>query len=141
MKKILVLGLLLVASVTISGCVKVSQVPIIKVNVTFAENESVAEVQNYTLTPGNIEFFNRPKSIQAKSFPAIAGRVTFLEGNHTVIGPWETLPYNGNGTYTFNIGFSESRHPNVNEMVHISIMVVDKNGDRIGYFIKDIKWQ
>lgn len=141
MKKILILGLLLVAPMIISGCVNVKQVPVIKVNITFAENESVAEVQNYTLTPGYINFFNRPKNVQAKSFPAIAGRATFLEGNHTVIGPWETLPYNGNGTYTFDIGFSESRYPNVNEMVHISIMVADKNGDRIGYFIKDIKWQ
>jgi hypothetical protein len=64
-----------------------------------------------------------------------------FDGKNTVIGPWETLPYKGNGTYTFNIGFDAKRYPKTNDMVHITIMVVDSKGERIGYIIKDTKWE
>lgn len=123
-----------------SGCLDTWVAPVIKVNITLVEKENVVEVENYTLTPGNVNYFNRPRNIQARSFPAIAARATFLEGNKSAIGPWETLSYDGGGTYSFNIGFDKKRYPIVNDTIHVSIMVVDKDGERIGYLIKDIVW-
>ncbi len=136
MKKIFFLAFLLLLT---SGCIE--NVPVIKANIAFVEKEGIVEAENYTLTPGNVSYFNRPRNVQAGSFPAIAARATFLEGNDSMIGPWEALSYNGSGTYSFNIGFDEKRYPKVNDKIHISIMVVDKDGERIGYMIKDITWK
>ncbi len=138
-KKVIIL-LVIAASILISGCIN-TDVPIIKVNITFVEREGIVEADHYTLTQENISYIARPKKNYAESFPAIAGRTTMFHGKDTVIGPWETLPYKGSGVYTFNLGFDERGYPKVNDMVHITIMVVDKNGDRIGYVIEDIKWK
>lgn len=142
MRKTFVLAILLsiLLLTAISGYSDIGTAPVIKVNISFIEKENVAEAENYTLTPGSVSYFERPRTVQAKSFPAIAARATFLEGKNSIIGPWETLPYNGNGTYSFNIGFDRKRYPKVNDTVHVSIMVADKNGDRIGYVIEDIIW-
>lgn len=138
-KKFIIL-LTFVISIMISGCIN-ADVPIIKVNMTFVEKEGIVEADHYTLTPENISYIARPKKNYADSFPAIAGRTTIFDSKDTIIGPWETLPYKGSGTYTFNIGFDERRYPKINDMVHVTIMVVDKNGDRIGYVVEDIKWR
>lgn len=138
-KKVIIL-LIIATSILISGCINVD-VPIIKVNITFVEREGIVEADHYTLTPENISYIARPKKNYAESFPAIAGRTTMFHGKDTVIGPWETLPYKGSGVYTFNLGFDERGYPKANDMVHVTIMVVDKNGDRIGYVIENIKWK
>ncbi len=142
MKKIVILTIFLSALLLVaaSGCLDTWTAPVIKVNIILVEKENFVEVENYTLTPGNVNYFNRPRSNNAKSFPAIAARATFLEGNNSVIGPWETLSYNGSGTYSFNIGFDKKRYPKADDMIHVSIMVVDKDGERIGYLVKDIVW-
>lgn len=137
--KILVLLFLLIF-ILVSGCIN-TEVPVIKVEITLTEREGIVEADNYTLTPENVSYIARPKRNYAESFPAIAGRATVFHGKDTIIGPWETLPYKGNGVYTFNIGLDERGYPKVNDMVHVSIMVVDKNGDRIGYVVDDIKWR
>lgn len=115
-------------------------IPVIKVDAVFIEKDNIVEIENITLVPGNVSYIDRPRKTQADSFPAIAARVTSLKGNDSVIGPWETVGYNGTGKYSFNIGFDEKYHPKVSDMLHVSIMVVDKTGQRIGYFIKDIVW-
>ena len=115
-------------------------VPVIKVDMIVVEKEGIANIEKVTLTPGNVSYINRPNKIVADKFPAIAARVTFLRGANSVIGPWETLYYNGTGKYTFNIGFSEIHYPQINDNIHISIMIVDKVGNRIGYFVKDMVW-
>ncbi len=123
-----------------SGCIN-TNVPVIKVDITFVEKEGIVEAKNYTLTPANVSYIARPKKNYAESFPAIAGRATIFNGKDTIIGPWETLPYKGSDIYKFNIGFDEGRYPKTNNKVHVTIMVVDKNGDRIGYVVDDIKWK
>ncbi len=115
-------------------------VPVIKVDALFIAKDNIVEIENITLVPGNVSYIDRPKKTQADSFPAIAARVTSLRGNESVIGPWETVSYNGTGKYSFNIGFDEKYHPKIKDMLHVSIMVVDKTGQRIGYFVKDIVW-
>lgn len=138
-KKVIIL-LIIAASILISGCIN-TDVPVIKVNITFVEKEGIVDADHYTLTPENVSYIARPKKNYAESFPAIAGRTTIFDGKDTVTGPWETLPYKGNGVYTFNIGFDERGYPKINDMVHITIMVVDKNGERIGYVVEDIRWR
>ena len=138
-KKVIILYII-VASILISGCIN-TETPIIKVDITFIEAEGIVGADHYKLTPENVSYIARPKKIYAESFPAIAGRTTIFDGKDTIIGPWETLPYKGSGAYTFNIGFDERRYPKINDMVHVTIMVVDKNGDRIGYVVEDIKWK
>jgi hypothetical protein len=126
----------------ISGCINpAGQVPIVNVNITFIEKESIAEAENYTLTQETVSFLSRPRSTQAESFPAIAARTTIMKGKNSSIGPWETLPYKGSGAYSFNLGFYENHYPAPNDLVHISIMVVDKKGERIGYVTENIVWQ
>lgn len=138
-KKFIIL-LIFVVSILMSGCIN-PDVPVIKVDITFVEKEGIVEEKNYTLTPANVSYIARPKKNYADSFPAIAGRSTIFDGKDTVIGPWETLSYKGSGVYKFNIGFDERRYPKINDMVHVTIMVVDKNGDRIGYVVENIKWK
>lgn len=138
-KKFIIL-LIVAVSILISGCINVD-VPVIKVDITFVEKEGIVEAGQYTMIPENISYLARPKKNYADSFPAIAGRTTIFDGKDTVIGPWETLSYNGSGAYKFNIGFDERHYPKINDIVHVTIMVVDKNGDRIGYVIENIKWK
>jgi len=141
MKLILVLFFLSV--IIVSGCVgnPTKQVPVVHVNITFVEKQGFAEVENYKITQETVNYLGRPKTTQAESFPAITARTMIVKDKNSVIGPWETLSYKGNGTYSFNIGFKEDNYPVPEDKIHISIMVVDKKGERIGYFIEDMIWE
>lgn len=139
-KKLVIL--LFLFGIVFSGCINPArQVPIVKVNITFVEKEGIAEAENYTLTQETISYISRPRSTVAESFPAIAARATVLKGKNSSIGPWEMVPYKGGGTYSFNIGFKEEHYPEPDDKVHISIIVVDKKGERIGYVIENIIWR
>ena len=116
----------------------IREVPVIKVNIKFTERNGIAEADQYSFTQGTIGYLNRPRDTTARSFPAIAGRVTSLKGK---IGPWEAVPFNGTGNYSFNIGFSENNLPVHNDIISISAMVVDKDGQRIGYVRDNIMWK
>jgi hypothetical protein len=115
-------------------------VPVIKADAILLEKDNIVEIENITLVIGNVSYLNRPKKTQADTFPAVAARVTLLRGNKSIIGPWETVSYNGSGRYSFNIGFNEMYYPKINDRIHVSIMIVDKKGERIGYFVKDMIW-
>jgi hypothetical protein len=141
MKSILILFLF--TGIIISGCIEnpAKQVPVIQANITYQEIQGFAEVENYKITEGTVSYLGRPKKTQAESFPAITARTMIVKDKNSIIGPWETLSYKGNGTYSFNIGFAEDHYPLPGDRVHISIMVVDKNGQRIGYFVQDMVWE
>ena len=140
LKKFIIL--LFLFGIMISGCINpAGQVPIVNVNITFIEKEGIAEAENSTLTQGTVKYIARPRSTAADTFPAIAARTTLMKGKNSSIGQWETLPYKGSGTYSFNLGFHENHYPAPDDMVHISIMVVDKKGERIGYVTENIIWK
>lgn len=136
------LSILLIFATFTSGCLNTFQdVPVIKINIVFAEKQGIVEAEGYTFTQDNVSYVNRPKRVQAQSFPAISARVTTVRDNKTIIGPWEVIPYTGSSNYSLNIGFGENYHPMRGDPMHISIIVIDKDGQRIGYVIKDILWQ
>lgn len=130
-----------IISIMISGCIGAKDVPIIKVNATLVERDGIVEAENIIFTQENVSYLNRPQKTHADSFPAIGARTTILKGKDSIIGPWEMVSYKGSGNYSFNIGFRENYYPTQNESIHISIMIVDKKGERIGYIIKDIVWK
>ncbi len=134
--------LLLLFWVIISGCIAnpAKDVPVVQVNITFVEKQGIVEAENCTITEGTVKYIARPRRTVAESFPAIAARTTLMKGKNSSIGPWEALPYKGSGTYSFNLGFHENHYPVSNDTVHISIMVVDEKGERIGYVTKNIVW-
>jgi len=139
----LILVLFFFAAIIISGCVEnpAKQVPVVHVNITFVEKQGFAEVKSYKLTQDTVNYLSRPKTTQAESFPAISARMMIVKGNNSTIGPWETLSYKGNGTYSFNIGFVNDNYPVLKDKVTIFIYVWDKKGERIGYFIQDMTWE
>lgn len=143
MKSIIVLFLL--SGILISGCITspTEQIPVVKVNLTLSESGGVANATSFTFSQGTVEFVKRPKHAVAESFPAITARTIIVRSNATNvtwIGPWETLAYNGNGTYSFNAGFDEKHYPTYGDLVQISVMVVDKNGGRMGSFKELFTW-
>lgn len=142
MKSIFILFIL--SGIIISGCVgnPTKQVPVVHVNITLVEKDGIVEVENYTLTQDMVNYLSRPRTTQAESFPAITARTMIVKGKNSTIGPWETLPYKGNGTYSLNIGFKEDNYPVIDDRVHISIMVVvDTKGKQISYFAQDMIWE
>ena len=138
-----ILMLFLFSGIIISGCIgnPAKQVPVVHVNITLVETDGYVEVENYRLTQELVNYLSRPRTTTAESFPAITARTMIVKGKNSSIGPWETLPYKGNGTYSFNIGFKEDKYPVLNDTVHISIMIVDKNGGQTGYFVQDMIWK
>lgn len=141
MNRNMILVLFIFAMLLISlGASTLFTVPVIKANVTFVEKDGIVQATNYSFVEGKVSYFNRPNKGVAESLPAIFGRVTIGTGVKAVIGPWETLPYTGNGTYQLSFGFREGRTPTVDTPVHISILVADKDGERIGYLVSDMKW-
>jgi len=140
MKSVIILCLIF--GIMLSGCIAnpAKQVPVVNVSITLVEKQGIVEVENYRLSQGTVNYLSRPKATQAESFPAITARTMITKGKNSTIGPWETLPYKGNGTYSFNIGFKEDNYPSLNDSVDIYIMIVDKNGGRIGYFTQDLTW-
>jgi hypothetical protein len=142
MKKILMI-LLILPVILFSGCITnpAKQVPVVKANIAFVENQGIVVAQNYTLTQGTVAYLNRPRNTEADSFPAIGARTMISKGPNSTIGPWEMLTYRGNGTYSFNIGFQDDHYPVSGDIVHISIIVVDKDGTRIGYVVENIIWK
>ncbi len=141
MKKIIIV-LLILSGIIISGCIAnpLRQVPVVKVNITFAEDkQGIAQVVNYTLTQGTVNYLSRPRQTVADSFPAIGSRMIIPK--YSSIGPWEMVPYKGSGTYSYNIGFDEKHYPVTNDTVHVSIIVVNANAGRIGNLEEIIKWK
>lgn len=137
---ILVLFILAMTLIAI-GASTLFVVPVVKVNVTFVEKEGIVQATNYSIVQGSVGGFNKPNKDVANSLPAIFGRVTLGTGKDASIGPWETLPYKGNGTYQLNLGFYNGRIPKVGMPIHISVLVADKDGERIGYLVKDMEWK
>ncbi len=138
----IVIILLLALGIMMSGCMSnpAKQVPIVKVNITFVEKQGTVEPEHYTLIQGTTAYISRPRTT-AQPFPAISARATILKGDNSSIGPWEMIPYTGNGTYSFNLGFRDDQYPQTNDTVHISIIVIDKAANNIGYVVKDIRWE
>ena len=137
----ILLILFLLSIVMISGCLNRQEIPVIKVNIFLVERESIVEADNLILTQENVSYYDRPQKTQADSFPAIGARITINKGKSSIIGPWEMVSYKGGGNYSFNIGFGENYYPTIGESLHISIIIVDKDGERIGYIVKDIIWK
>lgn len=137
------LAILLVSGILISGCVTnpLKQVAVVKVNITFIEKQDFAEVQNVTFTQGTVDYAGRPKRSKAAEFPAIAGRVMIYQNNESIIMPWETVQYTGNGTYRLNLGFSDKIQPRFNDPIHISIVVLNSTGKQIGSHVTNTKWE
>lgn len=140
---ILLLMTSILIATLISGCINpMKQVPVLRVNITYTERQGIVDADRYSFTQDNVSYIDRPKKIQADSFPAIIGRITMVTTDkNVVIGPWETLPYKGNGNYSFNLGFHDGNFPERGNAIHISIIVVDKSGQRIGYVVEDTKWK
>jgi hypothetical protein len=132
----------LLLGIIISGCLSnpTKQVQVIHANITLVEKQGLVEVEDYRLIQGTVNYLNRPKSTQPEAFPAISARAVILKGENSTIGPWENLPYKGNGTYSFDIGFEEV-YPAAGDKINIYIYVWDKDGGRIGYLTQDIVWQ
>ncbi len=140
--KIIIILLISILGATLSGCLNpLQQVPVLKINITFVERQGVVQADNYTITQGSVSYIDRPRKTQADSFPAIVARETLVKDNTTIIGPWEALSYKGSGSYSFNIGFRDNYYPVSGNPIHVSIIVVDKTGERIGYVVKDMVWQ
>jgi len=116
----------------------------VKVNITFMENQGKFYPEKYTLTQGMVDYAGRPQATRPEKFPAISARTMVVKknmnGTSEAVGPWETLPFKGNGTYKFNIAFDEKYIPGPGDLVHISIIVSDKNGSRIGYVVENKVW-
>lgn len=150
-KKVIIL---LISSILIttflSGCLNpIKEVPVLKIDITYSEKQGIVGADKFSFVQDNVSYINRPKKTQAESFPAVIGRITIIKSitkdnqkvNETMIGPWETLSYKGNGSYTFYLGFPEGIYPAPGDALHISVIVVDKTGQRIGYVIQDTKWK
>jgi hypothetical protein len=116
------------------------------VKINYYENQGnfIAD-ENFTAEQGAVNYLQRPRMTQAK-FPAIGGRTSITNGKNLTIGPWEMTPFNGTGTYTFNIGFDEQHYPTTNDTVHVSIYLTDINkstgrGETVGLVNRDIVWK
>lgn len=141
MKKIILVLFLL--GIIVSGCISnpFEQVPVVKAKVTFVEKNGYADAVNYSIIQGTVDYAARPMTTTAKSFPAITGRTMISKGKNSTLGPWEAVEYTGNGTYSFNIGFKKDVPPAFNDTIHVSIMVLDKDGKKIGYITENILWK
>ena len=150
-KKVMILLLFsILISTFISGCINpMEKVPVMKINITFTERQGIVESDSYSFTQDSVSYLNRPQRTQAQSFPAVIGRATVVKKvikadakfNGTVIGPWETVTYKGNGSYSFYVGFYDGGYPESGDTVHVSVMVVDSTGQRIGYITADTTWK
>src|SRR3989304_5203182 len=113
-KFILMISIILF-TIFLNGCVNPAKdVPIIKVNVTYSEREGIVEADTYSFVQDNVSYINRPK---------------------------KTVAYKGDGSYSFDLGFHEGNYPEPGDQVHISIIVVDNKGERIGYIVADTIWK
>lgn len=148
-KIILLLISIILVTTFLSGCVNpIEKVPVITINVTYAERQGVVDADRFLFIQDSVNYIDRPKRTQAESFPAIIGRATIVKKikgnekvNETIIGPWEAIPYKGNGSYRFSVGFNNGNYPESGDEIHISVIVVDKSGQRIGYIIQDFTWK
>jgi FtsP/CotA-like multicopper oxidase with cupredoxin domain len=151
----LLLFALLVLSV--SGCLKspTEQVPVVKVDLTLkhnddADSEKRVVVEKFEQTMTSVNFISRPQDQTSSAyFPGVQARVQLFRNvtvdgavrKQVVFGPWASVPYKGDGEYSLVLGFKEGEYPQEGEQVHITVMIVDKDGKTIGYFINDSLWQ
>lgn len=132
--------LLLSSILPLSGCLgnPMKNVPVIDINITFVEDKGIVDATDYEFKQGEVNYFSRPMKEQAE-FPAISARAMIVRGSNSSIGPWEMLPYSGPGTYSLKVGFEE--YPVPEDIIHISIYVVDKDGERIGVITDNLVWK
>lgn len=142
--KIQIVILLILTSILVLTFIYINparEVPVIHVDIIFNEKDGIFIAENYTFEQGNVSYIARPKNIMAEKFPAIVARATLTKGNQNIIGPWEAIDFNGVGKYSFNVGFHEGGYPQPGDAIHMSIMVVDKDGVKIGYVIDNFRWR
>ena len=137
--------ILFLIGILVSGCITnpLKQVPVMKVSITLEEKGGHVEFINQSYTPAYVDNAARPMNTVVNSFPAIISRTVLVPQNDTknsTIGQWETLGYNGNGTYSFKVGFPEGHYPQYNDTVFVSIMINDARGERIGFVAQNILW-
>jgi hypothetical protein len=137
--------ILFLIGILVSGCINnpFKQVPIVRVNITLAEKGGHVVAINQSFTPDFVDYGARPRSPVVKSFPAIVSRVVLvpkIDEKNSTIGQWETLGYNGNGTYSFKVGFLDGYYPQHNDTVFVTIMINGAKGERIGFVAKNIIW-
>lgn len=142
-----IIVLLVLLGIIVSGCLQnpTKQVPVVKVNITFTEKQGKFYPLNYTLTQGMVDYAARPMKTNVEKFPAISSRTMVVKNNTNgtmqALSPWENLPFKGNGTYKFNIGFNEKYYPDKGDLVHISIIVSDEKAQRVGYVVENKVWE
>lgn len=138
----IVIILLFLFGIMFSGCLSnpMEEVPVLKVNLTLIERQGEVLAENFSLTQGTVNILQKPHSVQA-SFPSISGRTMIRKEKGLVVGSWENVPYNGNGTYSFNIGFKEENYPVFNDTVTVSIYIINKKAERIGFFGNSLIWK
>lgn len=152
----MVLLLVVVLVLFASGCLKnpVEQVPVVKVDLVLKHNPNassekkvVVEGFNYLVTTEN--FISRPwDQMSTAYFPGVQARVQLFRNvsvdgkvrKKVVFGPWASVPYKGEGEYSLVLGFKEGEYPQEGDQMHISVLIVDKEGKKLGYFINDTTW-
>jgi hypothetical protein len=139
------IGILFLIGILVSGCINnpLEQVPVMKVNLTLVEKGGHVEAVNQSYTPTYVDYAARPQNPVVKSFPAIISQGVLVPQNdkkNSTIGQRETLGYNGNGTYSFKVGFREGHYPKFNDTVFITIMINGANAERIGFVAQNILW-
>jgi len=134
--------LLILFGLVISGCITnpTEDVPVGKVNITFVEEGGRVVAANYTLTQGTVAYINRPRHTRAESLPTIGAMTMIVRGKNSTIGPWEAVPFKGNGTYSFNVGFPDNMYPVPNDTVRV-IIIVAKGREPLFDGAYNIKWK
>lgn len=138
---------LFLLGIIVSGCIEnpLKQVPVVKVNITFVEKAGYMDVENFTFTQKTVDYAARPRDTRAETFPTISARTLMMKNNTNASveanGPWANIPFKGQGTYSFTMGINEKFYPDPGDVVHISIIVVDEKGRRIGYLVRDMGWE
>lgn len=137
--------ILFLIGILVSGCITnpLKQVPVMKVDITLAEKGGRVEFVNHSYTPAFVDYAARPQNTVVKSFPGMISRAVLVPQNdekNSTIGQWETLGYEGNGTYSFKVGFVDGHYPQYNDTVFITIAIHAANGDRIGFAAQNIMW-
>jgi hypothetical protein len=106
----------------------------IRVNMNLIEEASGIKMVDTVLTQEIIDQSNN----SGVNYPLIIGTATLKNMNIT-FGSSSTR-YHGSGKYVLDIGF-QGYIPKKDDVIRLSILVTDTNGDVIGNFEKDLIWR
>ena len=130
---VIIVALIVISFATLKGA------PVVKVKAevaTGADGKPVLKIVD--VEQSEVNPLKAPRGHSTTPFPSVDA-IAFL--NLRMSCYWASVPYTGNGTYEFVIGFLKGVKPKKGDMIRVYVKVCDARGKTLASASRDMVWK